>query len=173
MIAAPTAASVPLAPGPVPPPVAGAAAGEAVPVDESVAKVDRPVGDASVAATPVGSGVQVDVVAAAVLAGLAVLAGVAVEEAPAVDAAQVVVGSAPVGEVLGLAVPEAMVAVADGVAAAATEPDGDPVSTSNPNAATRNAAPSATADPPSLRSVSQLVRRGSDKGPPLTQLVRQ
>jgi hypothetical protein len=89
MTAPPAAASVPLVPGPVPPPVAGAPAGAlvvATGVACVVVSVGAPVGVLGVVAVPVGVAVLVGVAVPARVAGqigvaAAVLVGVAVEVA--------------------------------------------------------------------------------------------
>lgn len=52
------------------------------------------------------------------------------------------------------------VEVVAGVAAAATAPDDEPISTSNANEATSHAAPVATANLPSFCATGQSMRRG-------------
>jgi hypothetical protein len=63
------------------------------------------------------------------------------------------------------------VVVAADVAAAATAPDGGPISTSKANEAIKNAAPVTTANLPSFWTTAQSVRRARDKVAP--QVARQ
>lgn len=57
----------------------------------------------------------------------------------------------------------AAVKLAEGVAAAATAPGDNPISTSNASEASNHIAPITTANPPSFCIVDQAIRRDRDK----------